>query len=380
MARLDKRGPSPESDDVASSAAPLSGIACEGSRRPPLPAAGKAASGCDEGLSPDEVFAAYCHRVLLRQEVEAAVQTRAFLESLSMRWSAIGGLPIGLLDSVISARQFAGKAGISPADWKRQRISPKLEGCLVGPIRDFSGEIVTFWARSTEPESRYYLFRDCWDRRPIAFGMDGLTPSRSSHVFLVERILDALILRSRGVEPVLAFARRFDQVFPGIWEDLAKWGVLQATLIPVDPEVPAWVLQGARDQARRSTMRPELWLIPPRRIAPNLGRWAAELGESAFLPWIREHRVPLLGRQSDVWYPSSLGKRLGTAGNSLGRVKRNERAPRLGTTQTVDPASAAPSNEGNPSVDGDERKSPRTAGREICPKHGGPLNGCFCFD
>ncbi|MGQ9915456.1 MAG: hypothetical protein ACUVQQ_14025 [Thermogutta sp.] len=377
MARLDKRVPLPGSDDMASSADPSPEIARAGSLQPALPAAGNAVNGRGEALSPDEVLAGYCRRVLLRQEVEAAVRARAFLESAGMRWSAASDLPIGLLDSVIYAREYVGQAGISLADWKRQRISPKLDGCLVGPIRDFSGEIVTFWARSTNPESLCYLFRDRWDRRPIAFGMDELSPGRPSHVFLVERILDALILRSWGVEPVLAFARRFDQVLPEAWGDLAKWGVLQATLIPVGPEVPAWVLQGARDQARRSTMRPELWLIPPRRIAPNLGRWAAELGKSAFLPWIREHRVPLLGRQSDVRYPTTSGKHPGPGGNSSTRVGKTAReAP----PQAVDSASASPPNEGNPSGDGDQGMPPRTAEREIYPKHGGPLDGCFCFD
>ncbi|MGQ9822677.1 MAG: hypothetical protein ACUVQK_12515 [Thermogutta sp.] len=377
MARLDKRVPLPGSDDMASSADPSPEIARAGSLQPALPAAGNAVNGRGEALSPDEVLAGYCRRVLLRQEVEAAVRARAFLESAGMRWSAASDLPIGLLDSVIYAREYVGQAGISLADWKRQRISPKLDGCLVGPIRDFSGEIVTFWARSTNPESLCYLFRDRWDRRPIAFGMDELSPGRPSHVFLVERILDALILRSWGVEPVLAFARRFDQVLPEAWGDLAKWGVLQATLIPVGPEVPAWVLQGARDQARRSTMRPELWLIPPRRIAPNLGRWAAELGKSAFLPWIREHRVPLLGRQSDVRYPTTSGKHPGPGGNSSTRVGKTAReAP----PKAVDSASASPPNEGNPSGDGDQGRPPRTAEREIYPKHGGPLDGCFCFD
>lgn len=376
MARLDKRVPLPGPDDMASSADPSPEIACTAPLQPALPATGHAVNGRGEALSPDEVLAGYCRRVLLRQEVEAAVRARAFLESAGMRWSAASKLPIGLLDSVISAREYVGQAGISLADWKRQRISPKLDGCLVGPIRDFSGEIVTFWARSTDPESLCYLFRDRWDRRPIAYGIDALALARPSHVFLVERILDALVLRSWGVEPVLAFARRFDQALPEAWVELAKWGILQATLIPVGPEVPAWVLQGVRDQARRSTMRPELWLIPPRRIAPNLGRWAAELGESAFLPWIREHRVPLLGRQSEVRYPTAAGKRPGLAGNSSTQVGKTSReAP-----SQVDSASTSPSNEGGLHGDWDQGKSPRTAGREICPKHGGPLDGCFCFD
>ena len=378
MARLDKRGPRPASGDAVSSAQPMPDSADNrlGPSRPAM-RRNAAEGGVREALTPDEVFADYCRGVLLRQEGEAAVRARAFLESAGMNWSGIPGLPIGMLDSTIAARDYAAKAGISPQDWKARRISPKLEGCLVGPIREFSGEIVTFWARATDPDSRYYLFRDRWDQRPIAFGMERLAPLRPSHVFAVERILDALVLRSWGVEPVLAFARRFDQVLPEVWGELTRWGILQVTLLPVGSEVPAWVLQGARDQARRSNTRPELWLIPPRRIAPSLGRWAAELGQAAFTPWISEHRVPLLGHPSDfkrVPAAVSVSKSAATV------PAHGEDSDATLPTGAGDSAPTSPRVDGTASEDGRAEKPSRPGGQEIRPKDGGPLDGCFCFD
>jgi len=377
MARLDKRGPRPASGDALSSADPLPESVTDAPHRPVCPAEKQNAGdgGVREVASPDEVLAQYCHECLVRQEGEAAVRARAFLESAGMNWSSVSDLPVGVLDSAVAAMRHAAAAGVSPADWKARRISPKLEGCLVGPIRECSGEIVTFWARATDPDSRCYLFRDRWDHRPIAFGMERLTRSRPSHVFAVERILDALILRSWGVEPVLAFARRFDQVLPEVWRDLTRWGILQVTLLPVGPEVPPWVLHGARDQARRSTMRPELWSIPPRRIAPSLGRWAAELGEGALFPWIRDHRVPLLGHPSDFQRAS--------AGVTVAEPPAADRRKDAGGAM---PTEAADCDAGNtpvnadPAKEGKTKKPVRASGPGICPKHGGPLDGCFCFD
>ena len=378
MALLDKRGPRRASGENRSSADPLPESVTHAACRPIRPAEKRNAGdgGIREAPSPDEVVAGYCHQCLLRQEGEAAVRARAFLESAGMNWSAVRDLPVGGLDSTASAMRHALAAGISAADWKARRISPRLEGCLVGPIREISGEIVTFWARATDPESRCYLFRDRWDHQPIAFGMERLARSRPSHVFAVERILDALILRSWGVEPVLAFARRFDQVLPELWRDLTRWGILQVTLLPVGPEVPAWVLHGARDQARRSNARPELWLVPPRRIAPGLGRWAAELGEGAFFPWIGDHRVPLLGHSSGFKAVSAVTTPEPAATAAVHAVVSGEAIAAVTADADTDDA---PENDFPPKEGGTDLPE-RPAGPGICPKHGGPLDGCFCFD
>lgn len=379
MARLDKREFSPATGDVPASADPLPEIATDRSPNSACPTAMRNAGigPVRETVSPDEVLAAYCREVLLRQDGEAAIRARVFLESAGMNWPAVPDLPIGMLDSAKSAWEYAAKAGVSPGDWKKRRISPKLEGCLVGPIREFSGTIVTFWARATDLQSRWYLFRDRWDDRPIAFGMEQLMPSRPSHVFLVERILDALILRSWGVEPVLAFARRFDQVLPETWGELPKWGILQATLLPVGPEVPSSVLHGARDQARRSPLRPELWLIPPRRITPGLGRWASELGGSAILPWISEHRVPLLGRQSNVKPALAATPSPPAVDRAVIHGEDHADTP---PQESADQVAIESPNDDTPSG-GDRGPAPTPpTDRKICPKHGGPWDGCFCFD
>ncbi|GEM_PF-4922180 len=353
-----------------------------------------------ETPSRDAIFVQYCREVLLRQECTAATQAKAFLDAAGMNWGSLARLPLGVLDAVALARRHVARLGVSAEDWQRLRLVPQLESCLIGPIQEASGEIVTYWARATTPETRCYLFRDRWDYRPFVYGMDQLAEMRPTHAFVVERIIDALVLRSWGVEPVLALARRFDQTLPDVWQDLYRWGVVQVTLLPVGPEVPGWVLRGARDQAHRALRRPDMWLIPPRRIAPNLGRWIASLGTEDFPQWIRDYRIPFSGKKvTHQWGLAIPALSAGSPVNppwDAAKAPRNK-APRNSEVlpkELADSTGAIPSEASSSGAMPSEASSEvAKAGQEtplhgtieparggICPKHGRPIDECFCFD
>jgi hypothetical protein len=241
------------------------------------------------------------HQELVNQQNSEALAARAFLQFQGSAWPAVGKLPLGIIGdpSQLRARYIDQQMGPEEAIgyWLDD---PRLNQVLVGPVRDRDGKLITLWARSIEPGRKTLLYRHPWLDRVGVYGREHLSTVGTKLVFAVERILDALILRSHGIEPVVALGRRFDQVPGESWAVLCREELRSLILLPVGPHVSASIFRGVRVQIERLVDPPEVWVLPPKRMFAPLGRMAAMLKASEFAEYIRDRGVALVGRRGAV--------------------------------------------------------------------------------
>jgi len=241
------------------------------------------------------------HQELVAQQTPEALAARAFLQSQGLAWSAIGGLPLGIIGNPSQLRARYIDQQIGPEEAIGYWLDdPRLNRVLVGPVRDGDGKLITLWARSIEPGRRTLLYRHPWLDRVGVYGREHLSTVGTKVVFAVERILDALILRSHGIEPVVAFGRRFDQVPGESWAVLCTGQLRSLVLLPAGYHVSASIFRGVRVQVERLIDPPEVWVLPPKRMFAPLGRMAAMLKSAEFAEYVRDRGVALLGRRHAV--------------------------------------------------------------------------------
>lgn len=240
----------------------------------------------------------FARQKLLTQEEELALAAKAFLISAGVKWENVGHLAIGVIGSLEECFQAYRKTGRRDRQaleyWLKDR---RLENSLIGPIHNAAGELVTLWARPLRQLTPGWLFRHPWQETLGLFGVEVLAGARPPHVLAVERLLDALALRSHGVHPVVAFGVRFDRVPPERWSELLRWGVVQVTLLPTGPGASKEVFHSLRKRLRGLGRCPELWILPPQRLTLPLGRFVAQVGGEEFLNLVRGRRVALVGRK-----------------------------------------------------------------------------------
>ena len=257
-----------------------------------------------------EWLLAFVQQKLLAQEEELALAAKAFLVSAGVNWGGVGPLSIGVLGSREECFQVYRKTGHTDRYaleyWLKD---PRIENSLIGPIHNAAGELFTIWARPLRQLTSGWLFRHPWQDALGLFGVDVLAGARPPHVLAVERLLDALALRSHGLHPVVAFGVRFDRVPPERWSELLRWGVVQVTLLPVGPGASKEVFHSLRKRLRGLGRRPELWILPPQRLTLPLGRFVAQVGGEEFLNLVRARRVALVGRKQLFLVGSVPGQR-----------------------------------------------------------------------
>lgn len=245
-----------------------------------------------------EWLCSFCHQELINQRTPEAIAARAFLQMQGLAWSAIEELPIGILADASALRTTYGSKALGPIEsidyWLNDA---RLNRVLVGPIRDADGSLVTLWARSIDRRHPSLLYRHCWQDRIAIYGRELLSTVRPEPVFVVEKILDVLVLRSHGIQPAVAFGRRFDEVPAETWAALCSEIASSIVLIPAGMNVPASVFRAVRVHVQRLINPPEIWVLPPKRMFGPLGRMAAVLKAQEFVEYVRHRGVALLGRK-----------------------------------------------------------------------------------
>ncbi|HID76764.1 MAG TPA: hypothetical protein EYP56_12310 [Planctomycetaceae bacterium] len=234
------------------------------------------------GLSPQrlgalaEVFFELVHRSLLEEHGRGRAfgQARRYLRQRGLDLDHLDDLPLGWVGDREQIFRRLLAAGFSPAQIAASRLlaDRRLPGRILGPIRDPSGRIVAFWAwRPDGGGPRYLFWKSGFDEQPGALGLDsahGEGCGRPGDVLLVEDVLDALLLQSRGLANVGAIGGGPEQMHPGRWERLARQGVRRATLaIPQNPTAMVATLQ-ALENGFRACPSPELFVLVPHPNAP----------------------------------------------------------------------------------------------------------------
>lgn len=240
----------------------------------------------------------FAHEKLLAQANQTALAARALLTAEGVAWEAVPRLPVGVLGDLEECRaafcrERPGQEKFADYWLNDRRVANALIGC----VRDAGGTLVTLWARPIHAAVPALLCRRMWQDTVGAYGVDVLAQLRPPHVLAVERLTDALALQSHGLEPVIAFGRRFDEVPVERWAELLRWGVVQITLLPAGPTVSMEVFRNVRRRLRGVGRCPELWVLPTRRVTLGVGRLVALVGRKEFLELVRHHRVALVGRK-----------------------------------------------------------------------------------
>lgn len=265
----------------------------------------------DQGPSQESAFPPFAaaaewicsiaHEELLQQQSREAIAARAFLQTQGLAWSAIGQLPLGIVGDVSNFRGEYLQQQMGPEEAVNYWLGDaRLTRVLVGPVRDTNGKLVTLWARSIEPGRAALLYRHPWQARVGVYGRECFATVKANLLFAVERILDALILRSHGIEPVVAFGRRFDQVPAESWAALCAGQFPAVVLLPAGSHVSASIFRAVRVQVERLINQPEIWVVPPKRMFAPLGRMAAILKAPEFAEYVRDRGVALLGRKRTI--------------------------------------------------------------------------------
>ncbi|HOP76982.1 MAG TPA: hypothetical protein PLD05_05790 [Thermogutta sp.] len=248
-----------------------------------------------------EWLVSFCHEALLQQQTPEALAARAYLQMQGLAWSGIADLPIGVLNDASKARDiYQDRQMGSVEDIEYWLSDARLSRVLLGPIRDGRGKLVTLWARPVEPTQRTLLYRRPWQERVAVYGAECLSTVDPVPVYVVEKILDALVLRSHKIQPAVAFGRRFDQVPAQSWAWLGRNVAGPIVLIPVGSHIPSTIFRRVRIQVERLIDPPEIWVLPPKRMFAPLGRMAAVLKSPEFQEFIRDRAVPLLGRKRTI--------------------------------------------------------------------------------
>ena len=177
--------------------------------------------------------------------LELLAVCRNWLRSLGFDLQRLDSLPIGVFPSPLVMKEGLLRAGFHIDEIAASGLvgDPRVAERLIGPIRNPSGRILSFWARHPEGRRPKYLFlgRD-WKQETPAFGLDAALPrlhDTAGELLLVEDLLDALLLQSAGLPQVAGTLRFSSNLTPPRWQQLAALGVRRVTLVPSDDSARA---------------------------------------------------------------------------------------------------------------------------------------------
>jgi hypothetical protein len=170
---------------------------------------------------------------------------RAWLEGQGFDLSGGDDPPIGLFMGGQWVRQQLLAAGFAPEEIDASALAddPRLAGRLVGPIRNRFGRILSFWAHHPEDRPHKFLFKGKWKDEAGLFGLDvarvpcprprGHDASGDEHghedvamppVIVVQRLLDALLLQSKGLPGAVAIGGSPRELGKRRWQQLSALG------------------------------------------------------------------------------------------------------------------------------------------------------------
>jgi hypothetical protein len=158
----------------------------------------------------------------------------------------------------------------------------RLPGRLVGPIRDISGRITSFWARLPQQLQRCLYLSTDWKEQAGVFGLDVAHPAVANgrhDLLLVEDIWDAILIQAHGFSAVAAIGNSAADVSPRRWERLDEQGIHRVTLVVDSFRDSHEAAIAAIRQAAYSRRSPVLYVLPPAAVHGAWQSW--QQGRSA---------------------------------------------------------------------------------------------------
>ena len=255
---------------------------------------------------------AYRHLHEDRAAEPATASTMACLTARGFNVQQLAQLPVGLMASRTRMRTALARAGFTPEEITKSNLlaDPRLPGRLVGPIGDAQGQIVSFWAWDpTGQRPRCLYLRRDWKRQVGLYGLDVALPAiagGAEGLVIVEEILDALLLHSRGVLCAAAIGGPAREMTPDRWQRLAAMGVQSAALVSGDARFPDQGTIAAIDSASRAESTPVVYVLPIDGRVSDVVRWRAAAPFPELLPRVHGYRyraLTLLARhaQEGAW-------------------------------------------------------------------------------
>ncbi len=202
---------------------------------------------------------------------EACRLARSWLEDQGFDRGDLDCLPVGLFVDCDLTRQWLLESSFTPPEIDASALAadPRLCGRLVGPIRDPWGEIVSLWARHPLDRPPRMLIKGKWKDRVGLFGLDvALRPASGGResLLVVERLVDAVFLQSRGLANVAAIGGPLKELSRRRWERLCAAGVRRVTLVRSSRDAEIRGLTRALRNASRCKPPVEVFVIPAERL------------------------------------------------------------------------------------------------------------------
>ena len=165
----------------------------------------------------------------------------------------------------------------------------RLPGRVVGPIRDASRRIVSFWAKQPQHlEHSLYLSSD-WKEQAGVFGLDEAYPvvAYGRHdLVLVEDFWDAILLHSHGCLGVGAIGTSPAEIGPRRWERLDELGIHRVTLVVDSFHDSHEACVAAVRQAAFSRRGPAIYCLCRRTASvPGAGSHGSRPAGHRLKPW-----------------------------------------------------------------------------------------------
>ena len=245
-----------------------------------------------------DAFARMTHQALLSgpERTEALNAARAFLERLGFEPDRFHAIPVGFFADCATLRRRLEEAGYSAEEIEASELvaDSRLDGRLVGPIRDPEGCIRSFWARHPSDTRPPYLFKGRWKEELGAVGLEVAYPAvrlGRAPLVLVEALFDALLIQSLGFPNIAAIGGSAAHMSRERWQRLALWGVRRVMLVPSATESGHRDARVALKNAARAQPAPQVALVAPARLGRY--RTAGDLVRGAGLGAFRAILEPL---------------------------------------------------------------------------------------
>jgi len=187
-------------------------------------------------------------------------------------------LPLGFFPSAEPIWQGLLRDGFSADEIRASNLlaDSRLPGRLVGPIRDTSRRIISFWARLPQQLERSLYLSTDWKEQVGVFGLDEAYPdvAHGRHdLLLVEDLWDAVLLQSRGCPGVGAIGNHPAEISPRRWERLDELGIHRVTLVVDSFHDSHEACVAAIRQAALSRHGPAIYVLPPAAVHGAWQSW-----------------------------------------------------------------------------------------------------------